>query len=97
MRALTLAVGLLYVPPGTPTADQGRMRVELALKAASNGHARVETFETGDRGLQEDVAFQDLEAVAVQVDAAAVVFAGEVDLPRLHEVAERVRMVVIAA
>lgn len=96
-RSCLLAVGLLHVPLATMPAERRRRRVELAVAAAESGYALAETFEMSDNALQEDVAFQELEAVAAQVDAAAVVVAGAVDLQRVHGVAVRVRMVVVEA
>lgn len=94
-RTCQLAVGLLHVPLATTSTERRRLRVELAMTAANSGYALVETFEVSDNGLQADVVFRELEVVARQVDAAVVVVAGNVDLQRVHEVAERVRMVVV--
>jgi hypothetical protein len=90
-----LAVGLLQHRPYASQPERSQSRIELALKAAGAGFALVEIFETGGNGLREDVAFEELEVVARQVDAAAVVVAGEVDIERVHEVAARLRMVVL--
>lgn len=95
VRSCLLAVGLLHVPLAATPTERRRLRVELAMTAANSGYALVETFEVSDNGLQEDVAFRELELVARQVDAAAVVVAGDVDLRRVQEVAGRVRMVVV--
>jgi hypothetical protein len=90
-----LAVGLLHHRPFAGQSERSQYRIELALLAASHGYALVEVFQTGGNGLREDVAFQELEIVGHQVDAAAVIWAGEVDAERVGEVAWRLRMVVV--
>jgi hypothetical protein len=92
-----LAVGLLQVPQHTSQAARTRARIALALKAAAEGYALIETFEAGSNGLQEDVAYLALEDLAVQLDAGALVYAGDVDLARVQDVADRARMVLVQA
>jgi hypothetical protein len=90
-----LAVGLLHHRPYASQSERSHGRIDLALLAASHGYALVEVFETGSKGLREDIAFHELEGVARQVDAAALIWAGEVDTERVREVAWRLRMVVV--
>jgi hypothetical protein len=92
-----LAVGLLHHRPFASQSERSRSRINLALLAASHGFALVEVFETGSNGLREDIAFQELEAVARQVDAVAIVWSGNVDLARVRDVADRLRLVIIPA
>jgi hypothetical protein len=65
----------------------------MALLAHSKGYSLIETFETN--ALKEDAAFRALEELAVRLDADALVVTGPVDAPRVHEMADRVRLVVI--
>jgi hypothetical protein len=91
---IRLAVGLLHHRPyaGQPERSQGR--IDLALIAAAQGYALVEVFDTGSNGLSQDIAFQELEAIARQVDAVAVVWSGNVDVARVGDVADRLRLVI---
>lgn len=90
-----LAVGLLHHRPYAGHSERSPARIQLALMAVGRGYALVEILEAGSNGLREDVAFQELEAIARQVDADAIIWAGEVDLERIRDLAWRLRMVVI--
>lgn len=51
----------------------------------------------GEDAVTTESVYRELAAVARQVDAAAVVFAGAVDAARVHQVAERTRLIVVVA
>jgi hypothetical protein len=52
-----LAVGLLHHRLYADRSERSQGRINLALLAAGQGYALVETFETGSNGLKEDIAF----------------------------------------
>ena len=83
------------MPVNATQAERTQARIALALKAAAEGYALIQTYETDGSGVKEDVAFQALEELAVELDAQALVYSGDVDLRRVHEVADRVRLVVL--
>lgn len=90
-----LAVGLMQAAPHATQAERTQVRIALALAAARHGYALVETYETSGNVVMDEVALREMEALAIRLDADAVVYAGEVDRPRVEEVAARVRMVVV--
>lgn len=89
------AVGLLYVSPIATLRDRSEARIALALRAAQEGYALIETYECGGNALNEDVALEALEELAFRLDAVAVLYAGPVNMVRVQDIAKRVRMVVI--
>jgi hypothetical protein len=95
--ATRLAVGLLHHRPYAGQSERRQNRIELALIAVAKGYALVEVFETGSNGLSQDLAFQELEAVARQADAAALVWGGDVDVARVCDVADRLRLMILPA
>lgn len=94
-HARPLALGLLHVAPGTPAAARTGDRVALALRANNEGYALVETLEFGTSTLKDDLQFNALEDLAAHLDAHALVVAGPLDVARVHEVADHLRLVVV--
>jgi len=95
MTSLPLAVGLLRIAADATSAERSRARIALALHANEAGYALVETFETSNSGVNEETALRALEELAVRLEADALVYAGPVDLEQVHDVADRVRLMVI--
>lgn len=59
--------------------------------------ALVEVFTVGGRGRNGDErAWRALEDLARELDVDAVVHAGPVDVGRVHRIADRIRLMVIA-
>jgi urease gamma subunit len=71
------------------------MRVSLALRAAREGYAMAEVFDVGDPLVKDEAVFAALEELAGRIDAQAVVIAGRVDRARVHDIADRVRLMVL--
>jgi hypothetical protein len=90
-----LAIGLLYLPEGTGTAERSRARVALALRANDEGYALLETLEFGVSGLRDDLQFQAVEALAARLDVQALIVSGAVNLERVEKLAELWRLVVV--
>lgn len=88
------AVGLLYLSPAATPRERSEARIALALRAAAEGYALIETYECGGNGLREDAALEALEELAFRLDAVAVFYAGPVNVVRVQDIARRVRMVV---
>lgn len=91
------AVGLVHLPVSATERERTEARIALALRAAEEGYALIETYESGGNGLREDAALQALEELAVRLDAAALFYVGPVNLVRVRDIAKRVRMVIVAA
>lgn len=94
-HARPLALGLLHVPPGTPAAARTKARVAVALRANRDGYGLVETLEFGTSTLKDDLQFDALEDLATRLDAHALVVAGPLDVGRIHEIADHLRLVVV--
>ena len=91
----SLAVGLPHLPTNASQAERTQARIALALKAASDDYALIETFETNGNAVKDEAAFQSLAELATRLDAEALVHAGGVDLHRIRAIAEHVRMVLV--
>jgi hypothetical protein len=94
-HARPLALGLLHVAPGTPTAARTRARVALALRANRDGYALAETLEFGTSTLKDDLQYDALEDLAARLDAHAFIVAGPLDVNRVHKIADHLRLVVV--
>lgn len=93
--ARPLALGLLQVAPGTPAAARTRARVALVLRANRDGYGLVEILEFGASTVRDDLQFHALADLATRLDAHALVVAGPLDMGRVHEIADQVRLVVV--
>lgn len=91
-----LAVGLLHTSAHASQPERTRARIALTLAAAEEGYALIETYETGGNPLREDAAFGAIEELATRLDADAVIHAGNADLVRVHDVAERLHLTIIS-
>lgn len=94
-HARPLALGLLHVAPGTPAAARTRARVALALRANRDGYALAETLEFGTSTLKDNLQYNALEDLATRLDAHALIVAGPLDVRRVHEIADHLRLVVV--
>lgn len=94
-HARPLALGLLHVAPGMPAGARAKARVALALRANRDGYGLVETLEFGTSTLKDDLQFNALEDLATRLDAHALVVAGPLNMGRIHEIADRLRLVVV--
>lgn len=89
------AVGLVQHPVSASQAQRTEARIALAVRAAEEGYALIETYETGDNRLKEDLALQALDDLASRLDVVAVIYSGDVDYVRLRAIAERLRLIMI--
>lgn len=94
-RVPPLAVGLLHVPFATSAAERRQRRIGLALAAARAGYALVETFEFGMGEDWDDLQFQAVEELALQLDVQALVVSDAVDIDRAEDIGERLRLIVV--
>jgi hypothetical protein len=89
------AIGLVHLSASAPQAQRTEARIALAVRAAEEGYALIETYETGGNRLKEDVALQALEDLASRLDVVAVFYSGDVNHARVREIAERLRLVIM--
>ena len=90
-----LALGLLNTAAHASHAERTRARIGLTLTADDEGYALIETYEIGGSPIRDDAAFAALEELAQRMEADAVVLDGDVDLARVRELAQRLRLVVV--
>ena len=90
-----MALGLIHYPASATDAVRRRTRIAMMGKAATQGYAVAEVFEVDGRAVRDEASFVALEAMARRMAARVVLAVGDVDRPRLEDIAKRTRMKVV--
>ena len=89
-----LLIGLIQAHELTPP-KRFAIRTSLALSTNEEGYALLETFEVTGDPMTDEGTYAAVEDLAARLDAQALMVSGLVDLERVKEIGERVRLVVL--
>lgn len=96
MHLRPLAIGILGPDSGVEAPRSHDERIRMSVAANGLGYGLLDIFEVGTALGPDEPIYASIELVADRHDAQALLVLGNVDRSRVDEIADRVRLRVVA-